>query len=125
MKKNILFILIISVCFCCCRKQPTTVVHQGKSQVGQENILLEWDSITIDAFNTSGRGNYFMVDSVISFADHQYARIYNYNCHTGELISQHFGLGQGPNESPGFSLAIPVQNDSSVFLLDNNINLAS
>ena len=121
MKKNILFLFIVSICLLCCCEQNTIIVHKGENKAGQENVLLEWDSIVIDAFDTSGQGRYFMLDSVISYADYQYARIYNYNCHTGKLISQHFGRGQGPNESTGFFFATPVENDSSVFLLDNNI----
>jgi hypothetical protein len=105
-----------------CNHSPEMVIHKGIDKTEQA-INIKWDSIVIDAFNTSGQGNYFMIDSVITFADHYYARIYNYDCHTGTLLSQEFGLGNGPNELNRFFYACPVRNDTSVFIIDNSINV--
>jgi hypothetical protein len=107
-----------------CQGLDNDLVHKGDNLSLSQSITVAWDSIVIDAFYTSGQGNYFMIDSIISFADHYYAKIYNYDCWTGELLSQHFGLGQGPNESNGgLFLATPIINDTSIFMINNNIEV--
>ena len=119
----ILFILLLSIAGCQGTKQE--LIHQGENKTSSQSLSIAWDSIIIDAFNTSGQGNYFMIDSIISFADHHFARIYNYDCRSGELLSRHFGVGQGPNELQSFFLATPIVNDSSVFIIDGNLTVST
>jgi hypothetical protein len=64
-----------------------------------------------------------MKDSIITFASHYYAKIYNYDCNSFELISSHFGLGQGPNDLLRFSHATPIINDTSFFIINNNMEV--
>jgi hypothetical protein len=99
------------------------VLHKGENKTQSQSIIIDWDSTEIDIFYTSGQGNFFMKDSIITFASHYYAKIYNYNCNTGELISSHFGLGQGPNELLRFFHATPIINDTSFFIINNNIDV--
>jgi hypothetical protein len=99
------------------------LVYKGDNLLLSQSLNIVWDSIVIDAFDTSGQGNYFMIDSIISFADQYYARIYDYDCRTGELLSQHFGLGQGPNESNGFFFVTPIANDTSIFMINGNVEV--
>jgi len=117
------FILILVSTTRCQESKIGGVIHKGNDISSKQAVVVEWDSVVIDAFNTSGRGDYFMIDSIISFADRNYARVYNYDCRSGELLSHHFGLGMGPNELNKFSLATPVKNDSSVFIIDGNLEV--
>ncbi len=120
MKKTVFYLIFLLVVFTSCKRNKD-VLHIGKDYSKTFDLVLEWDSLTIDIFNTSGIGDFFMRDSVISFADHQYARIYNYSCNTGDLLSYHLGLGNGPNELQKFLYANTIQNDTSVFIVNNNI----
>ncbi|MDR0765676.1 MAG: hypothetical protein LBF09_01890 [Odoribacteraceae bacterium] len=65
-----------------------------------------------------------MKDSVITFASHYDAKIYNYDCNNFELLSSHFGLGPGPNELSRFFHATPVINDTSFFIIDGNMGVS-
>ncbi len=91
--------------------------HKGDNLSNEDGLKISIDSITINAFYTSSQGNFFMIDSVITFADAYYAKMHHYNCQNGELIESHFGLGEGENEMDRFLYAFPIINDTSVFLL--------
>ena len=115
----------ISICaIVSCNTSQKNTPHKGGNKTLDSQITLEWDSTVIDIFYTSGRGNFFMKDSTITFADHYYAKIYNYDVRTKEMISSHFGLGNGPNELQRFFYATPIKNDTSVFIVDDNINVS-
>jgi hypothetical protein len=107
-----------------CNDRPENTVHRGEDRSGNQMIEIEWDSTSLDIFYTSGQGNFFMTDSVITFADYTYAKVYNYNCKTGKLISSHFGLGNGPDDLLRFFYATPVRNDTSVFIINNNMDVS-
>jgi hypothetical protein len=106
-----------------CYTRPDRVPHKGENKTQNQSIIVDWDSTEIDIFYTGGQGNFFMKDSIITFASHYYAKIYNYDCRNFELISSHFGLGQGPNELLRFFYATPIINDTSFFIIDNNIKV--
>jgi hypothetical protein len=106
-----------------CNDRPENTVHRGENRSGNQAITIDWDSTEVDIFYTGGQGNFFMKDSIITFASHYYAKIYNYDCNSFELISSHFGLGQGPNELLRFFHATPIINDTSFFIINNNIDV--
>jgi hypothetical protein len=121
--RNVILCILLFIFFESCNKNKYVshddLPHYGK--ISTDNILkMELDSVVLDFFNTSGSGSFFMTDSIISFADNTYAKIFNYNCNTGELLSSHFGIGQGPNELVGLWHAFPVLNDTTVFIIDQN-----
>jgi len=107
-----------------CNTKNENVIHKGIKKIQNQSVTVEWDSTVIDIFYTSGQGNFFMKDSIITFADHYYAKIYNYNCKTFELTSSHFGLGNGPNELLRFFYASPIWNDTSFIIINNNIDVS-
>jgi len=106
-----------------CTYDKNEITHLGKNISNSQNVQIEIDSIVIDAFYTSSQGNFFMKDSIITFADNYYARMFEFNCKNGELISQHFGLGEGPDEMLRFLYAYPIENDTSVFVIDGNLSV--
>lgn len=84
------------------------------------------DSIVVNADSVSGRGNFFMQDSSIYFADVYYASIFQYRATDGTFLSRHFGLGQGPNELSPFLYAYPFKGGrGDCFIVDNSMNMYS
>lgn len=84
------------------------------------------DSVIVSADSTSGRGNFFMQDSSIYFADAYYASIFQYRAIDGAFISRHFTLGQGPNELSAFLYAYPFKRGKGeCFIVDNSLNVYS
>ncbi|MDR1223074.1 MAG: DUF4221 domain-containing protein [Tannerella sp.] len=106
-----------------CYTRSDSVLHKGENKTKNRSIIIDWDSTEVDIFYTGGQGNFFMKDSIITFASHYYAKIYDYDCNSIELISSHFGLGQGPNELLRFFHATPIINDTSFFIINNNIDV--
>ena len=106
-----------------CNKYANNVPHLGENKVSIENIMFDWDSCEVDIFYTGGQGNFFMKDSIISFASHSQAKIYNYDCSNFELITSHFGFGNGPDELLRFFYATPIMNDTSFFIINNNMDV--
>ncbi|MDR0843908.1 MAG: hypothetical protein LBN71_01695, partial [Tannerella sp.] len=123
MKRKIYSIVAVIVIFTSCNpnKESQTKPHLGGISDNAESVKIEIDSYTIDVFNTSGEGNFFMMDSIIHFADYHYAKIYGYGCNSGEVLFEKFGLGGGPEDIGRFMYATPVLNDTLVFILDGNI----
>jgi hypothetical protein len=105
----------------CHTRSSENLPHKGENRTSNTSVTLKWDSTEVDLLYTGGVGNFFMQDSVITFAAHNNATIYQYDCTNFELIAEHFGLGEGPNELRRFSHATPIVNDSSVFIIDNDI----
>lgn len=118
-----IIIVIIVFFLYSCKSDKTEIIHRGKNLLNTQNLQIEIDSIIIDAFYTSSQGNFFMKDSIITFADNYYARMFEFNCKNGELISQHFGLGEGPDEMLRFLYAYPIENDTSVLVVDGNLTI--
>jgi hypothetical protein len=120
MRANILKILIFLLVFWGCQSGQTDILHKGTDKRHENNLAVKWDSLAVDIFYTSGQGNFFMRDSVISFADRYYAKLYNYDCKTGSLLSSKFGLGHGPDEMLRYISAHPVINDTVIMFIDGN-----
>ena len=60
---------------------------------------------------SSGYGNYYMVDSTITFVDAVTCVFYDFDLN-GNLINQYFRKGNGKNEIPSLSYSYPIENDS-------------
>jgi hypothetical protein len=125
MKKKQLTIVVflVLVTINSCYNRYDNPLHKGENKTQSQSIIIDWDSTKIDIFYTGGQGNFFMKDSIITFASHFYAKIYNYDCNSFELISSHFGLGQGPNDLLRFFHATPIINDTSFFIINNSMDV--
>jgi len=116
MKKttNLVVGIVLLIFFIGCNKK---IEHRGKINFTSS---IKIDSIVIDASNTSGRGNFYINDTIITFADRYYLTFYDFNANTGKLISKHFGKGHGPNELSSFLFAYPDSKHNRTFILDES-----
>jgi hypothetical protein len=123
--RNILFYIVsASLILTGCEVKQGAIRHEGEKILLPESDL-QIDSIVIDATYTSGDGNFFMIDSVITFADRYYATMFDYDRSTGYLIGRHFELGRGENELSNFLYAFPVQNDTVIYVVNRNLMVTS
>ena len=117
MKGIVRYCLIIGMlvsCISCSENQMS--VHKGKRLMTHQLSLV--DSVMVDADATSGRGNFFMVDSFVYFADCYYMALYQYK-QDGTFVKRHFGKGQGPNELVSFMYSYPIKDSGGeCFLID-------
>jgi hypothetical protein len=91
-------------------------IHKGKRLMSHQLSLV--DSIMVDADATSGRGNFFMADSFVYFADCYYMALYQYK-QDGTFVKRHFGKGQGPNELVSLKYSYPIKDSKGeCFLID-------
>jgi hypothetical protein len=122
MKKYVLVLsCLLTFTFVGCNYSKTDgLPHKGTDKTQESRLKISWDSLVVDISYTSGRGSFFMYDSVISFADSYYAKLYNFDCRTGTLLSSKFGVGDGPDEMRRYISAHPVGNDSVIMFVDGN-----
>ena len=85
--KKIAFLLLICFLFACSR-QAKNIPHSGESLLNKKIYL---DSVIVDASYTSGWGNFYLVDSIITFADTYYSKFYDYKANSGDFVAEHFG----------------------------------
>lgn len=111
-------ILLISIS---CSKS-VEIAHYGERKINRKIAML--DSVTIDADSTSGRGNFFMQDSFIYFADSYYMTIFQYDLMSASCRKCYFGKGQGPNELSSFIYAYPFKGkDGECFIMDSSLGM--
>lgn len=96
--------------------------HMGVKKLDKK--ISQIDSVRVDVQQASGRGNFYMADSSIYFADTYYMSLFQYDAETGELLSRHWGKGQGPGELPSFLYAYPLEGkEGTFFLIDNAMRM--
>jgi len=121
--KCVLFASMIILIFLIgCNNKGKKVTHVGKVNLSSS---IKIDSTVIDVSYTSGRGNFYMIDSLITFADAYSFTLYSYNNNTGKLISKHFRKGHGPNELNSFMYVYPDSKSHKIFILDSSYFLSS
>jgi len=102
-------IILCLIATCCviasCNEKSVHKKHLGDKLA---HARLEMDSLVADAFFTSGRGNFYLQDSIITFADVYYCTFFHFNANTGDSVSQHFRRGNGPNELTNIMYAYPI-----------------
>ncbi|MCS2499419.1 hypothetical protein NXW59_19015 [Bacteroides fragilis] len=120
--KKIAFLLLLCSLFACSR-QAKNVPHSGERLLNKRIYL---DSVVVDASYTSGWGNFYLVDSIITFADTYYSKFYDYKANSGDFVAEHFRKGNGPGELNEFMFAYPIRNKKDQCLIvDNSIMLHS
>lgn len=121
--RNFLYGLGILLVSISCANSPENT-YRGNRVLNRQ--VKQLDSVIVSADSTSGRGNFFMQDSSIYFADAYYASIFRYRAVDGAFISRHFTLGQGPNELSAFLYAYPFKRrEGKCFIVDNSLNVYS
>jgi hypothetical protein len=97
-------------------------IHLGEKKI---SINISIDSIIVDVPYSSGQGNFYMEDSIITFADSYYSTFFHYDMNREEYTSKHFSRGNGPNELNKFMHAYPAYNKKQTFILDGSMFLTS
>ena len=114
------FIGIIAILFFwgACEKNAA-IVHVGKMCIKYSNT--EIDTICVSLENSSGMGNFYFNDSIITFVDEVNCRFYDISL-DGQLIDSYFGKGNGKDEIRSLLFAYPIENDSlnRGIIVDNN-----
>lgn len=109
-------IILLSEISC---QDKSNIIHQGKNL--SEHCDVEIDTMCISIENSSGEGNFYFKDSVITFVDVITCKFYDINLH-GQLIESYFGKGRGRNEIRALRYAYPIENDplNRGIMVDNN-----
>lgn len=112
--------LLISIS---CSKK-VEVPHYGERKIDRTIVML--DSVVIDADSTSGRGNFFMQDSSIYFADSYYMTVFQYDYTSSSCVAHYFSKGTGPNELSSFLYAYPIKGgNKECLIMDSSLGMYS
>ena len=106
MYKFVCFVIILFLSVSC--KEECNVIHMGENHSKRYNV--EVDTMCINVGNSSGMGNFYFKDSIITFVDAINCTFYDLNLH-GQLIKSYFGKGHGDNEIRAIMYAFPIEND--------------
>lgn len=101
-----MFVFLLSVVSC---KEENKVIHVGENRAGL--YRMEMDTIRVNLGDSSGEGNFYLKDSIITFVDHTNCTFYDLNLQ-GQLVRSYFGKGHGKNELSGVMDAYPIENDA-------------
>jgi len=104
--KFVCFVAILLGIVSC--KEETNVMHIGENF--SEPYHVQIDTIRISLEKSSGIGNFYYKDSVITFVDVISCTFYDMDLH-GQLIDSYFGKGRGKNEINVMMYAYPIEND--------------
>ena len=106
MYKFVCFVIILFLSVSC--REGCNVIHMGENHSKRYNV--EVDTMCINVGNSSGMGNFYFKDSIITFVDAINCTFYDLNLH-GQLIESYFGKGHGDNEIRAIMYAFPIEND--------------
>lgn len=105
--KFICFVVILLLGISC--KERSNIIHIGENLSKYYHV--EIDTICVNIENSTGMGNFYFVDTVITFVDAINCTFYDMNL-DGRLIASYFGKGRGKNEINVMLYAYPIENDS-------------
>lgn len=89
-------------------EEENNIIHIGENHL--KRYIVEIDTMRVNLENSSGMGNFYMKDSIITFVDAISCTFYDLNLH-GQLIESYFGKGRGENEIRTIMYAYPIEND--------------
>lgn len=107
MKRNIILSIIIISIYSC--QEHNDLPHKGT--ISNESYSIEIDTLMIPIDQASGYGNYYMMDSTITFVDAITCTFYDLDLN-GHIIDHYFRKGNGKNEMPSLLYSYPIENDS-------------
>lgn len=119
--RNLVLVVVTMMCIISCN-QYTVPTHLGEDNSCACKVNI--DTITITLNSGSGIGNFYMVDSTITFVDALTCTFHDIDVN-GKITQSYFRRGNGKNELPNLLYAYPVENDSlnRVVILDNSNGL--
>lgn len=107
MKKLYVLLLLVLCCSSC--GQRRNVIHEGIDMSGNKGVRI--DTVYVDLEESSGYGNFYMTDTVITFADVITCRFYDMDL-SGNILQEYFRKGRGDNEIPSMLYAYPIIGDT-------------
>ncbi|MGN1213369.1 MAG: hypothetical protein ACI4TR_00585, partial [Bacteroidaceae bacterium] len=97
-----------------------TISHRGTKRSGGVNVELV-DSVALQLDSASMRGNFFMRDDTLCFADTYFGKVFQFDLNDGQMLSALFGKGKARDEISDFMFMYLVNNgDGSVFFIDSS-----
>ena len=102
-----IFAGLVALCCLSCETHQD-VVHEGLSLTGNTEVRI--DTIHVSLSESSGYGNFYMTDNVITFADVMTCRFYDIDL-SGNIVQEYFRKGRGDNEIPSMLYAYPIIGD--------------
>lgn len=116
--------LLFAVLFCCsitisCIQEKTdNATHKGVNICNASAII---DTLSVRIPESSGTGNFYMKDSIITYVDAMACTFFDISL-KGKLLSRYFQKGKGPNELLSVMFAYDIKNDihNRCFIIDNS-----
>lgn len=102
-----IFAGLVALCCLSCETHQD-VFHEGLCLTG--NMEVRIDTIHVSLSESSGYGNFYMTDNVITFADVMTCRFYDIDL-SGNIVQEYFRKGRGDNEIPSMLYAYPIIGD--------------
>lgn len=120
MKKYIV-IMFFSFLMASCNQGPAKV-HLGEDFNGRCNLVC-MDSLEIQADSLSGNGNFYMQDSVLTFADMTLCTLFHFDINTGKELENSFKKGNGRNEFSSLMYAYPINGTDKCYAMDGSLGI--
>lgn len=118
--KRIVFLLSISMPFVVSCRDTINLPHIGSIK-GENSCYAQVDTMYVVLERSSCIGNYYMIDSTITFVDAITCSFWDINL-KGQIVSNYFHKGNGKNELPSLLYAYPIENhpNNRVLIIDSN-----
>lgn len=97
---------VVLCCLSCGTRQ--NIAHEGLCLAGNTEVRV--DTVYVNLTESSGYGNFYMTDTVITFADAMSCRFYDIDL-SGNIVQEYFRKGRGDNEIPSMLYAYPIIGD--------------
>lgn len=113
-----IFLFCCTTTISCIQEQTDNITHKGECSWNASAII---DTLSVKVPGSSGTGNFYMKDSIITYVDAMACTFFDISLN-GELLSQYFQKGKGPNELLSVMFAYDIKNDihNRCFIIDNS-----
>lgn len=126
MRMQHLFVLISLLFVLASCQEREGVAHVGVIKNDSTLQLVFSDSILINADSMSCNGNFYIQDSVLTFADMTLCTLFRFDLNSGKSIGNFFAKGNGHNEIPSLMYAYPVEGSKGkCYIIGNSLEIAT
>lgn len=120
--KKYIFIFFFSFLMASCN-QEADKVHLGENLKGKCHLVF-MDSLEIQADSLSGNGNFYIKDSVLTFADMTLCTLVHFDVNTGKKLGNCFKKGNGRNEFSSLMYAYPINGiKDECYAIDGSLGI--
>lgn len=121
MKKKYLIMLVLLL-LVSCSQESVMMVHKGENQKGRCHIVC-MDSLEVTADSISGNGNFYMKDSILTFADMTLCTLFHFDINSGKKYGHCFKKGNGRNEFTSMMYSYPISGTNKYFAMDSSLGI--